>query len=97
MKQLTLLGLALSLGGCAVASTALDVATMPVKGAKTAVNVASAGVDVMTTSQSELDEKRGREARKADEKRGRELRAMDERCRRGRALATDNCQVVRQR
>jgi hypothetical protein len=55
------------LSGCVVAKTAVAVATLPVK-------VASAGVDAVTTSQSEADEKRGRELRKADEKRAREER-----------------------
>jgi hypothetical protein len=93
MKPILLIAAAFSLSGCVVgtiASTAVDVATMPVK-------VASAGVDAATTSQSELDEKRGREARKADEKRGRELRAMAERCRRGQALAADDCRAAQQR
>ena len=58
------------LGGCVVgtiAKTAVDVVSIPVK-------VASAGVDAATTSQSEADEKRGRELRKADEKRARDER-----------------------
>ena len=58
------------LGGCVVgtiASTAVDVVTLPVK-------IASAGVDAATTSQSEADEKRGRDLRKADEQRAREER-----------------------
>jgi hypothetical protein len=42
--------------GCTVAKTAVDVVTLPVK-------VASAGVDAVTTSQSEADEMRGREIR----------------------------------
>ena len=75
------------LSGCVVgtvAKTAVDVATIPVK-------VASAGVDAATTSQSEADEKRGRELRKQDEERGKQLRAMAERCRKGRALPADIC------
>jgi hypothetical protein len=63
------------LGGCVVgtiASTAVDVATLPVK-------VVSAGVDAATTSQSEADQKRGREVRKAEEKAGREARAAEKR------------------
>ena len=80
----------LLLGGCTVAKTAVDVATLPVK-------VVSAGVDAATTSQSEADEKRGRELRKADEERGRQARLLAERCRRGRPLPTDNCQAVPQR
>ena len=75
------------LSGCVVgtiAETAVDVATIPVK-------VVSSGVDAATTSQSEADEKRGRELRRQDEERGRQARAMAERCRKGRPLATDVC------
>ena len=68
----------------AVADTAVAVVTLPVK-------VVSAGVDAATTSQSEIDEKRGRELRKQDEERGRQARAMAERCRKGRPLTTDVC------
>ena len=46
--------------GC-LAKTALDVATAPVK-------IASKGVDLVTTSQSEADEKRGREIRRREER-----------------------------
>lgn len=90
MRSIILLAAGLSLSGCVVgtiARTAVDVATIPVK-------VASAGVDAATTSQSELDQRRGREARKADEQRGRELRAMAERCRRGQARPTDVCSTA---
>ena len=52
----------LMLSSC-VARTALDVVTAPVK-------VASKGVDLATTSQSEADEKRGRELRKREERLG---------------------------
>ena len=89
MKILALLPLTL-LSGCVVgtvARTAVDVATLPVK-------AASAGVDAVTTSQSEADEKRGRELRKADERRGREARQMADRCRRGQPLATDDCSAL---
>lgn len=48
-----------ALGGC-VAKAAFDVATAPVR-------VASKAVDLATTSQSEADEKRGREMRKHEE------------------------------
>jgi hypothetical protein len=87
MNRLFLLALPLLLSGCVVgtvAKTAVDVATIPVK-------VASAGVDAATTSQSEADEKRGRELRKLDEQRGRQARLMAERCRKGRPLPTDDC------
>jgi hypothetical protein len=87
MKTLAILAALPLLSGCVVgtvARTAVDVATIPVK-------VASAGVDAATTSQSEADEKRGRELRREDERRGREARAMAERCRKGRPLPTDVC------
>ena len=76
-----------ALGGCVVgtiAETAVDVAVLPVK-------AVSAGVDAVTTSQSEADEKRGRELRKADEARAREERRMLDRCRRNRPLPADAC------
>ena len=75
------------LGGCIaahVAGTAIDVAKVPVR-------IVSAGVDAATTSQSEADERRGRELRKAEEARGREARKQEERCRKGRPLPNDVC------
>ena len=86
MKRLVLLAIP-ALSGCVVgtvAETAVDVATLPVK-------AVSAGVDAATTSQSEADEKRGRDLRKQDVERGRQARAMAERCRKGRRLPTDVC------
>ena len=93
MKTLLSLPLLLSLGGCVVgtvAKTAVDVATLPVK-------AVSAGVDAATTSQSEADEKRGRELRKLDEQRGREARLLAERCRTGRLRPGDVCEPRIQR
>ena len=87
MRLFLLPVLALGLSGCVVgtvARTAVDVATLPVK-------VVSAGVDAATTSQSEADEKRGRELRKEEERRGREARELAERCRKGKARAADVC------
>jgi hypothetical protein len=86
MRSLVL-ALPLALGGCVVgtvAKTAVDVVTLPVK-------AVSAGVDAVTTSQAEADQKRGREIRKEEERRGREARATEERCRRGKPLPTDIC------
>ncbi len=54
------------LGGC-IARTAVDIVALPVK-------AASKTVDVLTTSQSEADEKRGREIRKREECIGKEER-----------------------
>ena len=94
MRQFLILSAAAPLlSGCVVgtvASTAVDVVTLPVK-------VASAGVDAVTTSQKEADEKRGRELRKQDEERGKQMRMAQERCRKGKPLPTDDCATVRQR
>ena len=90
MKILALLALPLALTGCVVghvAETAVDVVTLPVK-------AVSAGVDAATTSQSEADEKRGREMRKADEQRGRLARELQDRCRTGKILPGDDCSGV---
>ena len=61
--------LPLGLTGC-VARTAVDLVTLPVK-------AAGAAVDAVTTSQSEADEKRGREIRERDECLGREERRAE--------------------
>ena len=79
-----------TLSGCVVASVAgaaVDVVTLP-------VDVAAKGVDLATTSQSEADEKRGREIRKAEEKAGKEARAREKRCREGKPLSTDDCSTL---
>ena len=92
MRALVLF-LPLALGGCivsTVAKTAVDIATLPVK-------VASAGVDAVTTSQKEADEKRGREARKQDEERGKQVRLAMDRCRKGKPLPTDDCTAFQPR
>jgi hypothetical protein len=91
MRWLLLL-LPLAVGGCVVgtlASTAVDVVTLPVK-------VVSAGVDAVTISQSERDEKLGRQMRKEDEERGKQWRLAYDRCRKGKPLPTDNCALFTQ-
>jgi isocitrate lyase len=93
MKRIFLVPLLLMLSGCivgTVASTAVDVVTLPVK-------AVSAGVDAVTTSQKEADEKRGRELRKQEEERGKQLRLAQERCRKGKQLPTDDCATVQAR
>lgn len=57
------------LAGCIV-KTAADIVTAPVR-------VASSAVDLVTTSQSESDEKRGREIREREERLGRLDRQYD--------------------
>lgn len=63
------------LGGC-VAKAVVDAATLPVK-------AASKGWDMATTSQSEADEKRGRDLRKREEELGKLSRQ--------RERAADDC------
>jgi hypothetical protein len=57
------------LEGC-LARTAVDVVTAPVK-------IVSKGVDAVTTSQSEADEKRGRAMRQREERLGKLSRQRD--------------------
>ena len=75
-RVIILIALPLALSGCitSIAKTAVDVVTLPVK-------VVSEGVDLATTSQSEADEKRGRELRKAEEEAGKRARIADKQCR----------------
>jgi hypothetical protein len=87
MRRVLILLIPAALSGCVVetvAKTAVDVVSVPVK-------VASAGVDAVTTSQAERDQKRGRELRKQEEERGRLYREAQKRCRKGRPLPTDDC------
>jgi len=76
---------AVALSGC-VASTLANVVTAPVK-------VASKAADLATTSQSEADEKRGREIRKREEELGKLDRRYDKelkKCRDGNRRACDD-------
>jgi hypothetical protein len=76
------------LSGCVVgtvARTAVTVATLPVK-------AVAAGVDAATTSQSEADQKRGRELRKREQALGKLQRQYDQQskyCVRGSQSACD--------
>jgi len=73
-----------ALSGC-LARTAVDVVTAPVK-------VAGKAVDLATTSQSEADEKRGRELRKREERYGklqRQYERDDRKCLNG---DSESCQ-----
>jgi hypothetical protein len=66
MKKILLCAaMALALSGCV--QTAVDIVTLPVR-------AAAKTVDVLTTSQSEADEKRGRAIRKREECIGKEDR-----------------------
>ena len=85
---------ALLLIGC----TAMDVVTLPVKVAKTGVDAVGAGVDAVTTSQAEADQKRGREVRRREEKLGKLQNKYDKlsaRCIRGDHDACTQQSMVR--
>lgn len=72
-----------ALSGCALASAATSVVTAPIK-------IASKAADLATTSQSESDEKRGRELRKREERLGkleREYGKQSSKCEAGNAEA----------
>ena len=72
---------ALLLPGC-LARTAVDIVTLPVK-------AVGAGVDAVTTSQAEADQRRGRELREAEEREGREARRREREERRARQRAAE--------
>jgi hypothetical protein len=83
--RIFLLALPLLTSGC-LAKTAVDIVTLPVR-------AASAGVDAVTTSQSEADQRRGRQIREAEEREGRIARRCErnpdrDECR-GRAARRD--------
>lgn len=80
---------AFGLSGC-LAKTAFDVATAPVR-------VASKAVDMATTSQSEADEKRGREIRKREERLGqldRQRTKLERQCLEGDRRSCDEAASV---
>ena len=77
---------ALLLSGC-LARTALDVVTAPVK-------VAGKAVDMATTSQSESDEKRGRDLRKREERYGKLERDYARQSRKCESGDADACRKV---
>lgn len=69
----------------------MDVVTLPVR-------AVGAGVDAVTTSQSEADEKRGREIRKREERLGELERDLDrqmERCADGNDAACEKALAIR--
>ena len=76
MRLILLLAAPFLLSGCLV-RTAAQIVTLPVK-------AASAGVDAVTTSQAEADQRRGREIREAEEREGRAARQREREARRHR-------------
>ena len=89
LRLIMLSAAALALQGC-LAKTAVSAVTLPVK-------VASSGVDMATTSQSEADQKRGREIRQREERLGRLQRDYDkqiDRCGDGDRRACDQARAT---
>jgi len=85
-----LLALSPLLGGC-LAKAAYNVATAPVR-------IASRGVDLATTSQSEADENRGREIRRREERLGeleRDYQRQSARCSDGNQDACRQAEAAR--
>ncbi len=81
---------AFALQGC-VAKAVVDVVTLPVR-------AVGAGVDAVTTSQSEADEKRGRELRKREERLGeleRDYGRQMDRCADGNDEACEKAEAIR--
>lgn len=79
---------AAALSGC-IARTAASIVTAPVR-------VVGSGVDMMTTSQSEADEKRGRDLRRREERLGRLERDYNRhtaQCMRGNQDACENARL----
>lgn len=92
MRLIICAGLILLLPGC-VASVVKDVVTAPVK-------IVSKTADVLTTSQSESDEKRGREMRKREEalgKLGRQLEKANDRCEDGDRDACERAEDLKEK
>ncbi|MFZ1742471.1 MAG: hypothetical protein WAT93_06430 [Pontixanthobacter sp.] len=86
---LSLLGGSLMLQGC-LAKAAFDVATTPVR-------VAGKAVDFATTSQSESDERRGREVRQREERLGKLQRRYEKEqknCSAGDTRGCENAQNI---
>lgn len=85
LALIILLPVTLALPGC-LAKTVVDIATLPVK-------AVGKGVDMATTSQSEADEKRGREIRRREARLAQLERDYDkqlDRCKDGNRRACDD-------
>ncbi len=85
MRILVILLSPLFLGGCV--SIVKDVVTAPVR-------IVSSTADVLTTSQSEADEKRGRNLRKQEERLGEMSRKRDKAAKKCRKGDVDACQEM---
>ena len=86
MRRLVVLSFVVLLSGCV--SLVKDVVTAPIK-------IVSKTADVLTTSQSETDEKRGREMRKREESLGKLSRQRDKARAKCEDGDEDACKLVR--
>lgn len=92
MRVLLSLILFFPLQACVI-GTATDIVTAPVK-------VVGKGVDAVTTSQSEADEKRGRRLREQEERLGRLSRKRDKeirRCENGKQKSCDKAEALQEK
>lgn len=78
MPKLSLAAVALLAALGLVGCTAMDVVSLPVKAAKIGVGAVGSGVDAVTTSQSEADQKRGQDIRRREENLGKLERQYDQ-------------------
>ena len=83
------------LSGC-VAKSAFDLATMPVRVGARAVNTTADAYDRVTVSQSESDQKRGREIRKREERYGELSRDYDRALRKCNGGNDEACTTARE-
>ncbi|MBA4354125.1 MAG: hypothetical protein C0409_05485 [Novosphingobium sp.] len=85
-----------TLPGC-VAKSAFDLATLPVRAGARAVNTTADAYDRVTVSDSERDQKRGREIRRREERYGELSRDYDRalrKCDRGNDDACDTAREI---
>lgn len=85
-----------ALPGC-VAKSAFDLATLPVRAGARAVNTTADAYDRVTVSDSERDQKRGREIRRREERYGELSRDYDRalrKCDRGNDDACDTAREI---
>ncbi|MFM2372744.1 MAG: hypothetical protein RIS85_2466 [Pseudomonadota bacterium] len=96
LRHLGLFAILPLLSGC-VAKSAFDLATAPVRVGARAVNTTADAYDRMTVSDSERDQKRGREIRQREERYGRLSRDYDKAsrdCRKGDDDACDDARRI---
>ena len=84
-----------ALPGC-VAKSAFDLVTLPVRAGANAVNTTAGVYDRVTVSQSERDQRRGREIRQREERYGELSRDYDKALRKCDRGSDDACDAARE-